>query len=44
MTNLFAYYTDSNNPIRFPGAPFLLSSVLVAVSLFFAVRSLKKQA
>jgi DHA1 family tetracycline resistance protein-like MFS transporter len=43
MTNLFAYYTDSNNPIRFPGAPFLLSSVLVAVSLFFAVRSLKNK-
>jgi DHA1 family tetracycline resistance protein-like MFS transporter len=43
MTNLFAYYTDSSNPILFPGAPFLLSSILVLVSLVFAVKSLKSK-
>jgi DHA1 family tetracycline resistance protein-like MFS transporter len=43
MTNLFAYFTDSSNPIQFPGAPFLLSSILVLISLVFAVKSLKSK-
>jgi len=43
MTNLFAYYTDSKNPIQFPGAPFLLSAILVLISLVFAIKSLKNK-
>jgi DHA1 family tetracycline resistance protein-like MFS transporter len=41
MTNLFAYFTGANAPFQFPGAPFLLSSVLVFLSVFLAARSLK---
>jgi DHA1 family tetracycline resistance protein-like MFS transporter len=41
MTNLFAYFTVSTAPIYFPGAPFLLSSVLVLIGVWLAWRSLK---
>ncbi len=41
MTTIFAYFTDDQSPVKFPGAPFLLSSVLVFVSVFLASRSLK---
>ena len=41
MTNLFAYFTGSNAPFQFPGAPFLLSAILVFLSVFLAARSLK---
>lgn len=33
MTELFGYFTSSAAPIRFPGAPFLLSAVLMATAL-----------
>jgi MFS transporter, DHA1 family, tetracycline resistance protein len=42
MTNLFAYYTRPNATIYFPGAPFLAGAVLTLVSIFFAMRTLKK--
>jgi MFS transporter, DHA1 family, tetracycline resistance protein len=29
MTNLFSYFTGSNAPVQFPGAPFLLGSILM---------------
>src|SRR4051812_27338899 len=32
MTNLFAYFTRTNTPVRFPGAPFLLGAVLMLLS------------
>lgn len=41
MTNLFAYFTQNGAPIYFPGAPFLLSSVLVLVGVWLARRSLR---
>ncbi len=41
MTTIFAYFTDKNNPILFPGAPFLLSAILVFISVFLAMKSLK---
>jgi len=41
MTNLFAYFSKTNAPIYFPGAPFLLSSVLVLLGVWLARRSLK---
>lgn len=41
MTSLFAYFTAENAPFIFPGAPFLLSSVLVLLSVYLASRSLK---
>ena len=32
MTHLFAYFTEGNAPVRFPGAPFLLGAVLSLLS------------
>ncbi|AHJ98088.1 TCR/Tet family MFS transporter [Hymenobacter swuensis] len=40
MTNLFSYFTGPKAPIYFPGAPFLLGTVLILISLLLAVRSL----
>ena len=42
MTNLFAYYTDPNVSIYFPGAPFLMGAVLTVISAVLARTSLKK--
>jgi len=42
MTGLFAYFTSKSAPFLFPGAPFLLSAILVLISVFFAAKSLKK--
>jgi DHA1 family tetracycline resistance protein-like MFS transporter len=41
MANLFAYFTGHHAPVIFPGAPFLLSAVLVMISIWFAARSLR---
>lgn len=41
MTNLFAYFTSTGAPVRFPGAPFLAGAVLTLVSLLWAVRTLQ---
>lgn len=41
MTTIFAYFTNKSNPIQFPGAPFLLSSILIFVAVFLAMKSLK---
>ncbi|ASZ12243.1 TCR/Tet family MFS transporter [Chitinophaga pendula] len=40
MTNLFAYFTQKGAPVHFPGAPFVLCSILVAIGLLFARRSM----
>lgn len=40
MNSLFAYFTSSEAPIYLPGASFFLASILTAVSLFFAYRTL----
>lgn len=42
MTHLFAYFTKSNAPVRFPGAPFLLGALLMltsAVMSYYALHS-----
>ena len=36
MTNLFSYFTHSNAPFYFPGAPFFLGAVLMAASAVMA--------
>jgi MFS transporter, DHA1 family, tetracycline resistance protein len=43
MTNLFAYFTSSKAPFRFPGAPFILGSVLLLASTIMAYHALKTE-
>jgi DHA1 family tetracycline resistance protein-like MFS transporter len=43
MTNSFYYFTHDNAPILFPGAPFLLGFLLLAVSVFFVIRNFRTQ-
>jgi DHA1 family tetracycline resistance protein-like MFS transporter len=40
MTNLFAYFTSTGAPLVFPGAPFLMGSLLMVISTILAYRSL----
>jgi DHA1 family tetracycline resistance protein-like MFS transporter len=42
MTNLFYYFTQKNSPVNYPGAPFLLGSILFLSSAIIAYFSLKK--
>ena len=42
MTNLFAYFTTSEAPVYFPGAPFLMGAVLTVISAVMARTSLKR--
>lgn len=44
MTGIFSYFTADDTPIHFPGAPFLLCSILVLMSVILANRSLKRTA
>lgn len=41
MTNLFAYFTQREAPVYFPGAPFLLGAVLMLASTILAYRMFK---
>jgi len=41
FTLTFAYFIGANVPIKFPGAPFLLASVLLLLALVVAVRTLR---
>jgi DHA1 family tetracycline resistance protein-like MFS transporter len=43
MTNLFYYFTQKDSPMHFPGAPFLLGSVLILLSCLIAFRSLRRK-
>lgn len=38
-TNLFAYFTSPAAPVHLPGAAFIASSILVAISALLAIRS-----
>jgi DHA1 family tetracycline resistance protein-like MFS transporter len=38
-TNLFGYFTSPSAPIHLPGAAFIASSILVAISAVLAIRS-----
>jgi DHA1 family tetracycline resistance protein-like MFS transporter len=40
MTNLFAYFTKSGAPFYFPGAPFVMGALLIAVGILLAMKSL----
>lgn len=42
MTNTFSFFTKTGTPFYFPGAPFALGAVFMAVSLLFAYRALHK--
>jgi DHA1 family tetracycline resistance protein-like MFS transporter len=42
MTELFYSFTQKNSPIYFPGVPFMMSAVLVTISLIIAAFTLKK--
>jgi len=42
MTNLFAYFTNTNNAVFFPGAPFLFAALLTIAGIVICSRSLKK--
>jgi DHA1 family tetracycline resistance protein-like MFS transporter len=44
MTSLFSYFTNVNAPVIFPGAPFLVGSILMLLSTFLAARSMRLQA
>jgi DHA1 family tetracycline resistance protein-like MFS transporter len=41
MTNLFAYFTATNAPVYFPGAPYLLGAALTLVSAGLAWRGFR---
>ena len=41
FTLTFAYFIGANVPIKLPGAPFLLASVLLVLALLIAVRTLR---
>lgn len=43
MTNLFSHFTRPEAEFYFPGAPFLMGSVLTVISLAFAWRTLSKK-
>lgn len=43
MTNIFYYFTQDDSPMDFAGAPFILGALLVLISLFISLSSLKKQ-
>lgn len=40
MTSIFAYFTDPAHEIYFPGAPFILATVLAIISLILVIRTL----
>lgn len=41
MTGIFTYYTNPENAIYFPGAPFILASLLAIIGFGFAFNSLR---
>jgi DHA1 family tetracycline resistance protein-like MFS transporter len=42
MTNLFSFFTSPTAPLLFAGAPFMLAAILVLISLFFVIGTLRK--
>ena len=43
MTNLFAFFTRSNTPVRFPGAPFLFGAILMLLSAILSYLALNSR-
>lgn len=42
MSFLFSYFTNANNSIYFPGAPFMMGALLTCVSIAICYQTLKK--
>ncbi|MES2515407.1 MAG: TCR/Tet family MFS transporter [Bacteroidota bacterium] len=42
MTMLFHYFTQSNAPVYFPGAPFMMGAVLTLVCLSIALKAVRR--
>jgi MFS transporter, DHA1 family, tetracycline resistance protein len=43
MTGLFSYFTSTDAPFQFPGAPFILGSVFMVISALVAYFTLTKE-
>jgi DHA1 family tetracycline resistance protein-like MFS transporter len=43
MTNLFAFFTQNNAPVYFPGVSFLLGGIFMLTSALLAYHALKKE-
>ncbi len=43
MTSIFHHFTKKDGSVYFPGAPYLLGSILMLISMFIAIRSFKNQ-
>lgn len=43
MTNLFAWFTRPNAPVKFSGAPFLAAAVLMLISVWICSKTMKKE-
>jgi len=41
MTSLFSYFTSPTAPFHFAGASFFLGSILMALGLYFAYKTLR---
>ncbi len=42
MTSLFSYFTATNAPVYFPGAPYVLSAILTLISAYLAWRGFRR--
>lgn len=42
MTNLFYFFTQKENPVYYPGAPFIMGAILTIISLGIAIKTLNK--
>jgi len=42
MTSIFYYFTQDDSPVELAGAPFLLGALMVLISLFISLGSLKR--
>ena len=42
MTSLFYYFTQSNAPLFFPGAPFMMGAIIVVMCLGIAVKAVRR--
>ncbi|TWR31423.1 TCR/Tet family MFS transporter [Mucilaginibacter pallidiroseus] len=43
MTSLFHHFTKVGAPVYFPGAPFLMGAILMAIAVVLTIRSFKKK-
>lgn len=43
MTTLFHHFTNKDNSVYFPGAPFLMGAILMFISILLTIRSFRKK-